>query len=413
MSQDTNVNNLIINTLTKAQFDTITPSATELYLVTDDSGITGSDVITALGYTPYNSTNPNGYITGSALNGYAKTADLATVATSGSYNDLTDKPYIPSGVVVDQTFDSTSQNAQSGVAIAGAGFLRNTATGDYSLELLGSTNGTSRATAIGYGSFASIAGTAFGVGAGASGSNSSALGWASAASGSRSIVLGAVAKATAQDAIQIGTGTNSTAKTLQVGFNGENLGTETYSYILLDGTTGLIPDARLSSNIARTSQLPSAVTETTVSGWGFTKNSGTVTSVNNVSPVNGNVTLNIPSAVTESTVSGWGFTKNSGTVTSVNNVSPVNGNVTLSIPAAQVQADWNVTNTSSMAYIKNKPTIPAAVTESTVSGWGFTKNTGTVTSVNNVSPVNGNVTLSIPDIEAYTAAEVQTLWSSI
>ncbi len=28
------------------------------------------------------------------------------------------------------------------------------------------------------------------------------------------------------------------------------------------------------------------------------------------------------------------------------------------IPAAQVQADWNVTNTSSMAYIKNKPTIP-------------------------------------------------------
>lgn len=28
------------------------------------------------------------------------------------------------------------------------------------------------------------------------------------------------------------------------------------------------------------------------------------------------------------------------------------------IPAAQVQADWNVTNTSSMAFIKNKPTIP-------------------------------------------------------
>lgn len=51
--------------------------------------------------------------------------------------------------------------------------------------------------------------------------------------------------------------------------------------------------------------------------------------------------------------------------------------------------------------------------ESTISGWGFTKNTGTVTSVNNVSPVNGNVTLSIPSVEAYTAAEVQTLWSSI
>jgi len=35
-------------------------------------------------------------------------------------------------------------------------------------------------------------------------------------------------------------------------------------------------------------------------------------------------------------------------------------------------------------------------TETTVSGWGFTKNTGTVTSVNNVLPVNGNVALSIP-----------------
>ena len=40
-----------------------------------------------------------------------------------------------------------------------------------------------------------------------------------------------------------------------------------------------------------------------------------------------------------------------------------------------VQSDWNAT--SGDAMIKNKPTIPAAVTESTVSGWGFTKNTGT------------------------------------
>ena len=44
-----------------------------------------------------------------------------------------------------------------------------------------------------------------------------------------------------------------------------------------------------------------------------------------------------------------------------------------------VQSDWNAT--SGDAFIKNKPTIPAAVTESTVSGWGFTKNTGTVTGI--------------------------------
>lgn len=40
-----------------------------------------------------------------------------------------------------------------------------------------------------------------------------------------------------------------------------------------------------------------------------------------------------------------------------------------------VQSDWNAT--SGDAFIKNKPTIPAAVSESTVSGWGFTKNGGT------------------------------------
>lgn len=45
------------------------------------------------------------------------------------------------------------------------------------------------------------------------------------------------------------------------------------------------------------------------------------------------------------------------------------------IPAEQVNADWNAT--SGKAQILNKPTIPSAVTESTVSGWGFTKNTGT------------------------------------
>lgn len=43
-------------------------------------------------------------------------------------------------------------------------------------------------------------------------------------------------------------------------------------------------------------------------------------------------------------------------------------------------------------------TVPSAVTEATVSGWGFTKNVGTVTSVNNTQPdANGNVTITISD----------------
>ena len=51
---------------------------------------------------------------------YTPTASLATVATTGAYSDLSGTPTIPT---VDQTYDGTSANAQSGIAIAGAGFL--------------------------------------------------------------------------------------------------------------------------------------------------------------------------------------------------------------------------------------------------------------------------------------------------
>ena len=45
---------------------------------------------------------------------------LATVATSGSYNDLSDKPVIPAGVTVDQTLDTSSTNAIANSAVATA-----------------------------------------------------------------------------------------------------------------------------------------------------------------------------------------------------------------------------------------------------------------------------------------------------
>ena len=83
--------------------------------------------------------------------------------------------------------------------------------------------------------------------------------------------------------------------------------------------------------------------------------------------------------------------------------------------ATAVQPSDLATVATSGSYndLSNKPTIPSEVTESTVSGWGFTKNTGTVTSVNNISPVNGNVTINIPDVEAFTATEVQTIWNGV
>ena len=56
---DTTVSNLIINTMTQAQYSQITPSDTELYLVTD-STITSSEVTSALGYTPTSPANVDG-----------------------------------------------------------------------------------------------------------------------------------------------------------------------------------------------------------------------------------------------------------------------------------------------------------------------------------------------------------------
>lgn len=92
------------------------------------TGIDSGDVTTALGYTP------------------ADSSSLATVATTGDYDDLLNKPtipaaqvqsdwdqadtdavdyiknkpYIPAGVVIDQTYDPTSTNGQSGTAVAEA-----------------------------------------------------------------------------------------------------------------------------------------------------------------------------------------------------------------------------------------------------------------------------------------------------
>lgn len=98
-----------------------------------------------------------------------------------------------------------------------------------------------------------------------------------------------------------------------------------------------------------------------------------------------------------------------------------------SIPDAQIQADWSQTNNSAVDYIKNKPAIPTVPTSissfTNDSGYitgvsssdiitalgytpyngssnpnSYTSNVGTVTSVNNILPVNGDVTLSIPTV---------------
>lgn len=106
--------------------------------------VTSAMVVNALGYTPYDASNPSGFITNSALNGYATqgwvnnqgfltqhqdlsgyqplistsnklsyslisgTPSLATVATSGSYSDLIGKPSLLSSFTNDLGFITSS-----------------------------------------------------------------------------------------------------------------------------------------------------------------------------------------------------------------------------------------------------------------------------------------------------------------
>lgn len=56
-------------------------------------------------------TNDSGFVTSSVVDGYAKTADLATVATSGSYNDLSNKPTIPAAQVQSNWTQTTTTAA--------------------------------------------------------------------------------------------------------------------------------------------------------------------------------------------------------------------------------------------------------------------------------------------------------------
>jgi len=89
-------------------FITSSSLPTKVSDLTNDSGfITASD-IPSIPTKVSDLTNDSGFITSSALSGYATTASLATVATSGSYNDLSNTPSIPTAVS-DLTNDSDFQ----------------------------------------------------------------------------------------------------------------------------------------------------------------------------------------------------------------------------------------------------------------------------------------------------------------
>ncbi len=196
-----------------------------------------------------------------------------------------------------------------------------------------------------------------------------------------------------------------------------------------DDITGLATVATSGSYTDLTNKptIPAAVTETTVSGWGFTKNAGTVTSVKingtSKTPASGVVDLGtvitahqdisgkqdvISDLATIRSGAGKGATAvqpgdlatvaTSGSYTDLTNkptiptvtdtysatsTSAMSGKAVASAISNKMDKVTLATVATSGSYndLTNKPTIPAAVTETTVSGWGFTKNAGTITGI--------------------------------
>lgn len=116
--------------------------------------------------------------------------------------------------------------------------LKNTATGNSSLGILSTASSASYSTAVGKESFSGTGSTAIGYRATCTGTNSTAIG--------TNTSIGVSTKS----AIQLGNGINTTSYSLFVGFYRDDLDpTTTSNWQLLDGTTGLIPDDRISSAI--------------------------------------------------------------------------------------------------------------------------------------------------------------------
>lgn len=195
---------------------------------------------------------------------------LATVATTGSYSDLLNKPTIPTvnnptitftqggttkgTITLNQSGDQTialdaggggsSYTAGTGINISSdvisvtSPTLTNTATGSNSITILGTATSYGNGINIGYGSQSFTNCVAIGANAKATANPAVAIGELSEATGMFSIALGEMAKAKATGATQIGYGTNNEENSVYMATGYSN------NWKML-GSDGKIPSGRL------------------------------------------------------------------------------------------------------------------------------------------------------------------------
>ena len=200
-----------------------------------------------------------------SLDGYAKTADLATVATSGSYNDLTDKPIIPAAY----NLPIANQTTLGGIKV-GAG-LSITADGILSATGGGTADSVNWENVVGKPTFATVA------------------------------------------------------------------------------TSGDYNDLTNKPTIPTAYTHPATHPASMITGLSTVATSGSYADLTN-KPTIPTVTNDLTNALKSNYDTAYAHSQAAH--------APTNAE-------ANVQADWNVTDTGSDAYIKNKPTIPAAYTHPT------------------------------------------------
>ena len=451
MSQDTNISQLVINKLTKQQYDSIvTPNESELYLITDDVGITDTDIIAVLGYTPQEE-----LVSGTNI----KTINNTSLLGSGNID-------IQGGgsITIDQVYDPTSANAQSGVAIAGANFLTASSLNNYvttntdqnitgtktfvgqkkigfkqsaSNNKLGFTLYDNNNVEKGYLEF-NPSNNVDGVPLMTLGNYATAsaglthVGFRkysniSSASGAYNLLAPLISDAKTPFSLT----TTYTNFYLPLGFTDGNSTIKTAKSGLVD-LSSIIPTVNNSTiTFTQGGVTKGTITLNQASNGTIALDAGssggiqnTATGTNSLTilgtPTTFDYAMNIGlySNVTEddSIAIGQGARVSGADSLGIGRDCDVSGDNSIQLGYGTLIDDniFQVWNYPLLDYpngeifedripttIARTSQIPSAVTESTVAGWGFTKNTGTVTSVNNVQPVNGNVTISIPDVSNF------------
>lgn len=170
--------------------------------------------------------------------------------------------------------------------------IENKGTQTSEININGSGAGGSYTVSVGYNNVTGNHCVGIGSGQSVTANWATCIGCNTACTAAYATSLGSNATASANAAIQLGYGTNSTAKSLSVGFYDSSTPT---NYQLLNGANGLIPDARLSSNIARisdfnhlayTATCPAITISDGIATWTITHNLSTqniVTSLYNSS----------------------------------------------------------------------------------------------------------------------------------